>query len=712
MNLRKWFIVMICCLLPYSFRAADISYGESEKNEYEKVINEGNVSGLNENASGFEEKESGYLEQIIEAIYAEAVEDEREVDFEELQEELQALASKKIDLNKAKAEDLEKLLFLTDYQVDNILIYADEYGFVSVYDLLLVNGLKEYDVQYMLPFVMVTSKEEEKIYLQDVIHYSKHEIDLRADARNIENNMSDPFYAQIKYKGSYSDKFSWGLSAEHDVGEPWYSPHKTYGFDYYGGYFQWSGKGCLSNLVVGDYRASFGQGLVINNGLQVGGKSNITSKHKAAKNGLKKYGGTGEYDFLRGVGATVSWKYVDLTAFYSAKKVDGNVNNGCFPSIIQTGYHLKESEIERKRSVWQQVAGINATFTYKTLQIGITAIENALSDTLKPKATYYSGNYFHGKNQFSAGLNYYYRFWKMNVFGEIGVSQNSQWGWANITGIGYRPVNDVNLTLLYRYYSATYDNMYANAFGETSRVNDENGLYAGAEITSLKKWKFSLYADGWYFAFPKSSINSPSEGWDFYFQTQYYPNNSLKMSWKARAKSKYHKEKYTLQYQLNWSSGGWQLHTHLEGNLARKSGESSGSSSIPDNPIYDLIGYPVIESSTSSSGLTWGLTAVQDVAYNFRKVPITLQVRLQGFDARHYDNRLYAYENDVLYAMNIPMVYGLGGRWYLNFRYKAAEWCSIYLKAMQTLYNNEWASAQHYASNHVSEVHLMLKFKW
>ncbi|PIF01896.1 MAG: hypothetical protein CR965_01145 [Paludibacter sp.] len=59
------------------------------------------------------------------------------------------------------------------------------------------------------------------------------------------------------------------------------------------------------------------------------------------------------------------------------------------------------------------------------------------------------------------------------------------------------------------------------------------------------------------------------------------------------------------------------------------------------------------------------------------------------FDAPNYENRFYIYESDVLYAFSVPMVYGLGSRYYLNVKYELNKNFSFWLKLAQTVYADD-----------------------
>ena len=85
-------------------------------------------------------------------------------------------------------------------------------------------------------------------------------------------------------------------------------------------------------------------------------------------------------------------------------------------------------------------------------------------------------------------------------------------------------------------------------------------------------------------------------------------------------------------------------------------------------------------------------------------------VRIQGFDAREWANRIYLYEHDVLYAFSIPATYGLGGRAYLGLRWQIIKQLAIYFRISETVYSRNWA-AEHDRPMNRTDIHLLLRAK-
>jgi len=601
----------------------------------------------------------GSVEDVIEDIYRQLLE-VGEVDYEELQEELMEFAVEPIDLNNSTEAELMRLRFLTPQQTDAILLYAYKHPFETVEELDLISELQPYEVRNLKAFVTVKSKESDyQMYAKEVFSYAKHEVTARVDVRNIENYNNDPVYGQFKYKFNYQNRVQFGAGLCRNAGVP--AKEMSYG-----AYLQLNDIAPhLHTLVAGNYQASFGQGLVLNSGFHMGKSSYVLTAGNAPE-GLKKYSSAGRAA-LHGAGATL--EFGDITRLKTE---------------VSVLYGMSRSN----DSAWKHTIGANLTFKHRLLKVGVTAVENLYSDSLRYyyETAKYNQNYFRGNRQAVIGVNFRYNYGWFDLFGEVAAAQNKKWGYGTEIGCRFLPVSDVGLVVLCRYYSPTFDNTMGYGFSETSRINDEHGIYLGADIKRLKNWRFEVYGDVFRFSGIKYGINfAPSMGYDVMGQAEWLPQRDWSMNWRLRARDKGKKGVYSLRYQFNWASSGWQLRTQADANF--------GKDHRPDKET------PV---------LTYGISVHQDIQYRFSQVPIVLQMRLQGFDVRQWDNRLYVYENDVLYAFSIPATYGTGGRFYLNFRWRILPQLALYLRVSETIYSKSWAS-QRDIPQYRTDIHLLLR---
>ena len=617
------------------------------------------------------------LDDIILDIYNSATEI-GEIDYEQLQTDLYAIHDAPINLNNTSDEELSQLYFLSPQQIDDLLAYADRHPFQSLYELRMIPSLTDYEIRDLLPFVRIgaSAQDNNKVYAREVFHNADHELVARVDARNIEAfEGSDPIYVQTRYKFDYQRRVTFGAQLRRPVGGAAKDLQ-------YGVYLQLRDIGCLHTLVAGNFQASFGQGLVLAPVFRSGKSAHIQSVGQSTE-GLHYYSSV-DGEGLHGAGATFRHAFnastrLDISALYSLK-------------------HINDS-------TWHHVVGANITVRHKKLQAGVTAIENIWQDTIHPyRNTAYNQHYFRGKNQAVIGANIRYNYGWFDAFAEVATAQNDKWGFGVIAGSRFYPASGVSLIALYRYYSPFFDNALGYAFSETSRLGDENGSYLGFDITKLKSWRFYGYIDVYLFSGPKYGLpQSPTLGYDALFEMQYHSpltngkrelaNDQWWLALRARAKQKGDLSTYSARFIFDWQSGGWSLRTTAEANIT-----SSKLSSL-------------------NSQLNYGVSVCQDFALDFSqlstlntKIPLTLRLRLQGFDAREWDNRIYCYEHDVLYAFSIPAVYGLGGRAYLCLKWQIIPQLALYFKVSETVYARSWAD-DHNRPQTRTDFHLLLRAK-
>ena len=606
------------------------------------------------------------FDDIILDIYRAATE-LGETDYEQLQTDLYALHDAPIDLNATSDEELSQLPFLSPQQIDDILAYADRHPFESLYELQLIPSLADYEIRDLLPFVTVESTrsrdhEITKIYPKEVFHNAKHEILTRLDARNIEQfEGTDPMFVQTRYRFDYQRRVTFGAQLRRPAGG---SARDLQ----YNAYLQLRDIGPLHTLVAGHFQASFGQGLVLAPVFH-NGKSAYATNIGATTEQLRYYS-SADGEGLQGAGATFRWQptrqtRLDISALYSLKRANDS-----------TLHHL---------------IGANLTLRHKRLQVQLTAIENIWSDSIYPyRNSTYNQHYFRGTNQAVVGASARYNHGWFDLFGEVAATQNApHWGIGTIVGSRFYPTDGVSLLALYRYYSPYFDNQLGYAFSETSRLGDENGGYLGFDITRWRRWHLSGYADVFRFSGPKYGIpDYPSIGYDALIEARYTPQiinhtsaiiNSFVL--RLRARKKGDNSTYSARFQFNWTNGPLSLRTTAEANL------TNSPLSTPDSPLhYGLTIYQDLSYSLPSS-----ITNHQSAITN----PLTLHFRLQFFDARQWENRIYCYEHDVLYAYSVPAVYGLGGRAYLSLKWQIIQHLALYFRISETLYQAAWYQSKH-----------------
>ena len=597
-------------------------------------------------------------------------------------EELSNRLQEPVNLNSATREQLEQFPFLSDIQIEHLLAYIYIHGQMeTIYELQLVEELDRQTIQYLLPFVCIKAINNEpafrwKTMLKDAGRYGKNEVLTRLDIpfykrKGYEHTYLGPsVYNSVKYTFRYRDQLYAGGVAEKDAGEPFAALHNRYGYDYYSFYLLLQNCGRLKSLAVGNYRLSFGQGLVMSTDYLMG-KTIYASSFNNRSTGIKRHSSTDEYNYFRGVATTVALtKRLSVSAFYSHRNMDGVVTDGEITSVYKTGLHRSRKEADKKNLLTSQLTGGNVSYQQNHIRLGITGVYYVFNRPYEPELTGYSKYNIHGNHFYNLGIDYAYRWRRFSFQGETAIGKQ---GWASLNRLQYSPVQDIQFILIHRFYSYDYWAMYAHSFGEGSTVQNEQGYYVGLETTPFSHWRFFVSFDLFSFPWKKYRINKPSRGMDGLIQATFTPRTNLSMYLKYRYKQKerdltgskgtltlpifHHQLRYRLNYSLNdvFSSRTTldYNHFHSQDRAATK-------------------GYQVTQ--MISSQLPW--------------TRLFADVQGSYFCTDDYDSRVYVSEKGLLYTFYTPSFQGRGFRCAVRLRYELNKHWLFITKFGETIYLN------------------------
>ena len=597
-------------------------------------------------------------------------------------EELSNRLQEPVNLNSATREQLEQFPFLSDIQIEHLLAYIYIHGQMeTIYELQLVEELDRQTIQYLLPFVCIKAINNEpafrwKTMLKDAGRYGKNEVLTRLDIpfykrKGYEHTYLGPsVYNSVKYTFRYRDQLYAGGVAEKDAGEPFAALHNRYGYDYYSFYLLLQNCGRLKSLAVGNYRLSFGQGLVMSTDYLMG-KTIYASSFNNRSTGIKRHSSTDEYNYFHGVATTVALtKRLSVSAFYSHRNMDGVVTDGEITSVYKTGLHRSRKEADKKNLLTSQLTGGNVSYQQNHIRLGITGVYYVFNRPYEPELTGYFKYNIHGNHFYNLGIDYAYRWRRFSFQGETAIGKQ---GWASLNRLLYSPVQDIQFMLIHRFYSYDYWAMYAHSFGEGSTVQNEQGYYVGLETTPFSHWRFFVSFDLFSFPWKKYRINKPSRGMDGLIQATFTPRTNLSMYLKYRYKQKerdltgskgtltlpifHHQLRYRLNYSLNdvFSSRTTldYNHFHSQDRAATK-------------------GYQVTQ--MISSQLPW--------------TRLFADVQGSYFCTDDYDSRVYVSEKGLLYTFYTPSFQGRGFRCAVRLRYELNKHWLFITKFGETIYLN------------------------
>ncbi len=629
-------------------------------------------------------------EQIIENISE--INDGAEIDYSEFIEDLQYYSENPININTATTEDMKKILLLNDYQSYQLKSYIDIKGeIVSIYELNAIDGFDLATIFRILPYITIKpSKSQYNISFKELLKYGRNQIFIRnqqvlekqkgydSETDPSSKYLGDKQKLYMRYNYNFRNKIKFGITGEKDAGEQFFKGEQKYGFDFYSAHFFAQDFGFIKTLAIGDYHLQFGQGLALWSGMGSVKSSNSTDLKKRAM-GIKPYTSTDENNFFRGIATTLRYKKIDFSIFYSSNRKDASLSDTTsseelyISSLQETGFHRTVAEIEKKDAVSENIYGAHLTYKLENIKVGATFVKSKYNLNLNKETTFYNQFEFKGIENSNISIDYTWLYKGSSLFGEVARSENG--GLAILNGISFNPHPLVGIGIIHRYYENDYQPIRAAAFGENSKNANENGIYLGTSIILNSKLTINAYSDIYKFPWLKYRVDAPSDGQEYLIQATYTPTRRTQMylRFKQTTKSINYTENIYLNTIEKYTKQSIRFHIDykLINNLSLKS-------------RVEFSNYKTENSSTSMGYLIY-----QDLGYSFQKIPLTIHTRYAIFSTDSYDERIYAYENDVLYAFSIPAYYYKGNRFYFLLKYKVMKNIELWFRISQTWYANK-----------------------
>jgi len=619
--------------------------------------------------------------------------DEQAYDFFSLYDELQVYLKNPININTATADDFRNMGMLSDIQILQILNHREDYGdFISTYELQSVPSLDIGTLNAFIPLVSVGDEGSRK-NIGELFSEADHTIVGKykrtlQTKKGFRDDASSPFLGDqnhyyMRYNMTSGRNLRMGLTLEKDAGEEFFTGSNKKGFDYYSGFMYLKD---ISKLVedfnLGDYSISMGQGLILHNSFG-SGKSSYVMNVKRGGRVIRPYSSVNEFNLLRGVATTLQvTKKVELTAFASTKKIDGNaiindtlIEGGfqTFSSFVINGLHRTEAEIAKRGTVTQNsFGGVVKWQPNRNLKLGMNILHNNFSSDLTPRDVPYRKFLFSGDQLTNISIDYSYRYENFNLFGEVARSDNG--GLANLHGVLISMGRFVDASVVYRNYDKDYHVLNANAFGETSQPFNEQGVYLAMQFYPWRSIKFSTYFDLWKHPWLRSRSAGPTDGREFLAKIEYNKKRKFNVYLQYRFEEKGENSRFSEQ--------GLRSLVDRVQHRARLNFTYTYSRELS---LISRVEYNHFEKEGETSQ---GVMVFQDVKYKPIGKPYSLALRYSIFDTDDFNSRIYTYENDVLYEFSIPFYSGSGTRFYIKSQYRLSRKVYVQLRYSRTYLHN------------------------
>ena len=575
--------------------------------------------------------------------------------LEELVDIYESLHESPLNINTATREELCMLPFLTDRQIEDIHAYIYLHGPMLTLGELQLTGSLDYTTRQLLRHFVYAGdvpSGKEKLRMADVLRDGRNELVARMDIPlYVREGFKTGAYAggrlshNMRYSFNWQNRIRFGISADKDAGER--------GYDFGSPYLFIKDMGHLKELVLGNYKAQTGLGLLLGGGFSVG-KSMALSSMSRQTQGLRPHSSTQEYGYLRGAGAALGWGHATFTLLAAKTPLDATIKGDTvISSFKEDGFHRTALEQSKKHNVTLRTVAANVRYSYQGLRYGITALSESLS------LPYKGFQHFTGVSaDCSLNRSHY------SLQAEISLLNSKP---ALIASQTIRLKKGWTFNTVLRHYSPGYMALHCNAMSEGG-VQNETGLLTGF-VQNSHNLKFSGYADLFMHPEARYGASAPSNGMDLRLEADWKVGNRDALYATARFKAKQKDCKYTGQleycltgrYRLRWThecSSGAIFRTQLF--YVR----------------YDFIAEPI----------TNGYALTGSYSHSLFNEKLDLNITAAAFYTESYDCRVSVYESGLRYSYNFMNLYGKGGRLAATMKYRISKNIQLNIKAGGTYY--------------------------
>lgn len=629
------------------------------------------------------------LEKLADEIFP--VQD-LDLNYEELYENLAQILANPLDLNRATPDELRALFILSEKQLEQFIRYREEEGpFLSVYELQVIAEFTPELIERLMPFVKVidSSAQLNKSLLYRILHEEnnyfiyRHERTLeekrgyREDVDSSQHYAGSPDKIYARFRIMHTGDFSLGFTAEKDAGERFNlkPSNNRFGADYISFHAQVLHKGRIKNLIVGDYQAQFGQGLLLGGGFGMGKGSESITTIRRSNLGFLPYASLNEFGFFRGAAVTTTiTKNLSLNSFISNLNRDGNVSAdgpqdiSSLSSFSLTGFHRTPKENLTRKNIREMNYGGVLNYKTKSLDAGAMIHQTNFDFPLSRTPTPYNQFSFQGNRNTNAGVFLNYTLNNFTFFSE--GAQTFQHGNAFIIGALGSLSTQFDMSFLYRKFDKDFYSFYSNAVSESVLPQNESGMYWGWKYTVSKKYSLSGYVDLFRFPWLRYRGYAPSDGNEWMLRFNYQPSKTIALFFQMREESKIR-------------NSGTPTNLYEAGNGVKRNywincDYQAGNFSLKTRAQFST--YELNHNATT------GFALIQDVNFDLKR--FSLSTRYALFDCDDYDNRQYVYERDVWLAYSFPAYIGTGLRNYVMIQYKLTSKIDIWLRWAHTRYTD------------------------
>ncbi len=589
-------------------------------------------------------------------------EPEDESDNSDLYELIEYYIDNPLNLNKASAGELSDLPYMDMSSASLIVEHRKKYGkYFSKNELYTVSALPAEVIHKILPFVTAAERPAEQkpaTNKASLVLRSRVLYDIQ-QSKGFKDGVfrGSPLKAYNRISAGYTENVSFGILTEKDPGEALYD-------DFYSGFLKLSD---LYNfdIILGDYRVEFGQGLALWSPYGISKGSDAVFGVKKKSRNIRPYTSASENNFFRGASAQYKWEQLRVTGFLSKNYTDAVIDttSGFITSVPLDGLHRTVNEIDKRKSAREDTRGLSLEYIFSDhFNCGFLVYNSQFNHLFRPSNIFdIKGSNF---RYYSSYIDLYIS--NINIFGEYSFDGKSL---ASVSGCRLSPSPEFSYSVIIRNYPRNYINLHGYGFGERSGAcQNEFGIYNGI------RWRTRLGTLNFYydqFRFPYATFDNPlpSEGNEFMLHFSSRPAKKLSADTRIKLENK---EEALLQ--------------NNEKLLVRR---------LKQSYRFEFA-YMLTKILRLKTRLEYSHTFFKSIQPAEKGFLIFEDMRLQPadnfiiysravfFHTDSFNSAIYSYENDLNGILSSTAFYGEGMRIYLAVRYDIIEKLTISIKYSET----------------------------
>lgn len=480
------------------------------------------------------------VEEIEESLLETSIEDD--ATLEELAQEWRAertlLRENPLNINTLTQEDLESFEILSPLAIRNFFLERHRRGgaFHSLSDLKLINGWDRASIERLLPYltiVPIESSFREQWYRQKGAGRLLMAWSGVAPREEVAGEV--PLGGPRTFRGKlhYGQKnlYSLGVMATSGLFEPLLQKGYPF-FDRYSFYASFAlPQRYVQRLVVGDYRLSLGEGLVLRQQFMSSLYTHYFSS--GISKPLKEALTNDEASSMRGVAVEFGGDRLRSLLFFSSKMRDANYDDKGYYGIILGGRHRTDKEQTGRARLRESSFGGRLSYRESGWRIGFNAVTHSWGDNLLRALPRYTsttaGEPLGHWSNFSFDFHYQTLSGRIASMGEVAWSANRSW--AAVGRWQMKSFEGGRYALVARYLTPHYATLYGRSFTHFAAPGNEWGVMVEGELPRWRNWTSRFLVDYYGSIEPRFRQENLTKGIRLEWSTAYA--SSTFWSWQA-----------------------------------------------------------------------------------------------------------------------------------------------------------------------------------